>query len=476
MGNLWSAVIDYCPEGVIRTVSNSYIRHREKRKKDAIDIEESHLIDSLHSPKRRKLTCTAHYIFQALYVEGKDSDITVNILDKDWKLHKIYLGQSQYFNSMFSGSWNESKKSYISIKVEDPNITEEALAAVFGSFYQDEIIVEPRVVVGVLAASTMFQLEGLIEQCYEIMLETISPITVVQYYHASCRYGAQKVKSKVIDWFSVNLTDYYYKNPARLKEIDVELMNVILSNPDLCVIQTEMTLYSLLRRWMYNRLNVDMDTSDCSKEPEPFFCNGEGDVPFLMSETGREFEPIFRRLRLGHLLLHVKDLLNISKDKIIPEAWMLEAYKTQWVNLLRVLSGSDKGPTSVDEEFFNMNSIRCGREIHSGDNRSWRWNWFSFGVDLVWSIVDNSILVRRQRTYLDYTLVDNSHNILVRLDLLTFDEQRQVKKLMKTDIINLSLTRSQETKLLSFDSEFEYPLFIFVKILLTSPAKTVASS
>lgn len=37
--------------------------------------------------------CTAHYIHQTLYVEGKDSDITVDILNKHWKLHKVYLGQ-----------------------------------------------------------------------------------------------------------------------------------------------------------------------------------------------------------------------------------------------------------------------------------------------------------------------------------------------------------------------------------------------
>lgn len=60
-----------------------------------------------------------------------------------------------------------------------------ALNTVFGSFYLDEITVEPKVVVGVLAASTMFQLEGLIEQCCEIMLETISPLVCLFITHYS---------------------------------------------------------------------------------------------------------------------------------------------------------------------------------------------------------------------------------------------------------------------------------------------------
>lgn len=47
----------------------------------------------IHFCFRMKLQCTAQYIYQTLFISGKDSDITVNILNKDWKLHKVYLGQ-----------------------------------------------------------------------------------------------------------------------------------------------------------------------------------------------------------------------------------------------------------------------------------------------------------------------------------------------------------------------------------------------
>ena len=45
--------------------------------------------DIMHSPKRRKLRTTSRYIFETLFVEGKDSDITFIALNREWKLHKV---------------------------------------------------------------------------------------------------------------------------------------------------------------------------------------------------------------------------------------------------------------------------------------------------------------------------------------------------------------------------------------------------
>lgn len=66
---------------------------------------------------------TAQYVYQALYKEGKNSDVTVRALGEDFHLHKIYLCQSAYFASMFGGSWLETTKKCIFIDVVDPLIT-----------------------------------------------------------------------------------------------------------------------------------------------------------------------------------------------------------------------------------------------------------------------------------------------------------------------------------------------------------------
>lgn len=46
---------------------------------------------------------------------------------------------------------------------------------VLGSLYNCEIILNPLEIVPILATATMFQLDGLIEKCTEVMLETINP-------------------------------------------------------------------------------------------------------------------------------------------------------------------------------------------------------------------------------------------------------------------------------------------------------------
>lgn len=53
------------------------------------------------------------------------------------------------------------------------NIT--ALNIVFGSLYNDEVTLNPTEIVHILATATMLQLDGIIEKCREVMLETINP-------------------------------------------------------------------------------------------------------------------------------------------------------------------------------------------------------------------------------------------------------------------------------------------------------------
>lgn len=121
---------------------------------------------------RKKLISTAKYIYQALFKEERNSDITVHALGKVWRLHKVYLSQSPYFASMFNGSWREADEDYVHIEIIDPKITIESLYSVFGSLYMDEVSLEPREIVSILATATLFQLDSLIDRCAEVMIET----------------------------------------------------------------------------------------------------------------------------------------------------------------------------------------------------------------------------------------------------------------------------------------------------------------
>ena len=55
----------------------------------------------MNTPTRKKLKSTSRYIYETLFENGQDSDVTIQAMGRSWKLHKVYLCQSAYFNSMF---------------------------------------------------------------------------------------------------------------------------------------------------------------------------------------------------------------------------------------------------------------------------------------------------------------------------------------------------------------------------------------
>ncbi len=57
----------------------------------------------------------------------------------------------------------------------------------------------------VLACATLFQLDGLMEQCFVIIEETINVQTVVKYYDTSNLYGAERIRIACLKWLKVNL-------------------------------------------------------------------------------------------------------------------------------------------------------------------------------------------------------------------------------------------------------------------------------
>ncbi|XP_070535044.1 uncharacterized protein [Ptychodera flava] len=106
---------------------------------------------------------------------------------------------------MFSGSWKESDASIIAIDIPDNNIDEEALEVALGSLYKDDVLISPSRVVTILAAAALLQLDGLINQCSDIMTETMSTKTVCSYHGAATSYGLTEVATKCVEWLQRNL-------------------------------------------------------------------------------------------------------------------------------------------------------------------------------------------------------------------------------------------------------------------------------
>lgn len=382
-------------QNIVDNVTN-FVTGRKRKHSESEDEEVNKVIEiALHTPKRKKLLCTAKYIYQALFLEGKNSDVTICALGKEHHLHRVYLCQSPYFASMFLGSWLETTQKYITIDIVDPLITQDSLQVVFGSLYNSDIALNPLEIVPILATATMFQLDGLIEQCTEVMMETINPKTSLDYYNAACQYGDRKLQEACFRWFLINLMPHYFNHShAELKTIPISLMTKLVSHPDLFVIQTEYSIYVMLKYWMYLIHHMDENEPSISSVNE-YFCSRTDKTPYLYSIDGRCFIPVFQGLRLQNLISHQLDVLLIMRDNIIPKSWLNPVVLQQWKTVLRVNQNDDKGPNDLADEIFLKDSLRCGRVINTKDRHIWRWTGFHFGMDLLMITDGSSLSIKR---------------------------------------------------------------------------------
>lgn len=456
---------------------SGYITGKKRKHEDTDEEEVKKIIDlALHTPKRKKLESTVQYIYQALFEEGKNSDVTVCALGEEFYLHKVYLSQSPYFASMFGGSWVETTKKYVNIDIVDPLITVNSLRIVFGSLYNCEIILSPIGIVSTLATATMFQLDGLIEKCTEVMLETINSQTSLAYYKAACNYGDRKLEQVCFKWFLVNLMTYYFTPPFNhLKVIPTDLMEKLIAHPDLFVMQTEYSIYVMLKCWMYMQLNENIEEVHCSKVVCNYFASRKGELPFLLSREGKRFSPVFRGLRLHNLLSQKMDIEVITKDNIVPECWVHPVVLQQWRNVLRVDQNEDLGPQDVCKEHFLKTSLRCGRILQVNERHVWRWTGFHFGIDLI-MISDQATLYIKRNTRAEYEYgqllsMQNIRNISIRVTVVKLNEQRQIIYSKESEILTVGLTKGGEISILTFDSALQYPIIISANIMYTSPDK-----
>ncbi|XP_020280911.1 protein germ cell-less isoform X2 [Pseudomyrmex gracilis] len=431
------------------------------------DSESEYIERTLQTPKKRKLLTTAQYIYKTLFQEEKGSDITVLILGRAWRLHKVYISQSPYFASMFSGSWREANEKVIKVEITDPNITMNSLSVVLGSLYQDEVNLEPKEVVSILATSTLFQLQGLIDECADIMIETTNSETVVPYYNAAVSYGVPNVKAAAKRWLEVNLLSYGWRHPSFLKQIAPDLMEELVASPDLVVLQTEFCIYMMLRVWLFAHTQDYEETLNIDE----YFKNHKWTEPFLTTEEGKDYAAPFMALRMKYLLLHEQDDKILYSDNLIPPSWLHDAYREQWLHLLRVDGNKDRGPEQMTEEEFSKECFRCGRCVEKPGEHIWRWKAFHYGLDLLMSLDNTTLRIERNHRVDSEHIKANhkEHKILIKVCLFSLDEQRQVKHVQNSGMRRLRLKRNTEHEIMCLDRQLTYPLYISVNMQLVTP-------
>ncbi|XP_039624331.1 germ cell-less protein-like 1 isoform X4 [Polypterus senegalus] len=454
-------------------------RKRKRRSTCQCDSESEEDPDRLlNTPRRKMLKTTSTYIYQTLFLNGQNSDIRICALGQEWDLHKVYLCQSGYFSSMFSGSWKESSMAVIQLEIPDENIDVEALQVAFGSLYRDDVLIKPSKVVAVLAAACMLQLDGLIQQCGETMKETVSDKTVCCYYTSASTYGLDSVKKKCLEWLLNNLMTH--PSADLLKQLSVRMMEQLVRSPDLFVMQVEMDVYTTLKKWMFlqlvpswngnlKHLLVDADNW-ISKQQKEYHEEG---ISFLESERGAPFTSVFKHIRLQYVINDLASARIAERDAIIPCEWLLAAYKQQWFAMLKAEHDSDWDPRDVNKEEFELSSMRCGRKLTRDGDYCWRWTGFSFGFDLLVTYTNRFIVFKRNtlsQPCSGSVSLQPHRNITYRLRLASFDVSGKVIFSRSTGCQVLSLEKDQEYVAMNLDSRLlVFPLYICCNFLFTQP-------
>uniref|UniRef100_A0A671YJA7 Germ cell-less, spermatogenesis associated n=1 Tax=Sparus aurata TaxID=8175 RepID=A0A671YJA7_SPAAU len=369
----------------------------KKRKRNAqCDCESEQEDDDsiLDTPRRKKLKSTSRYIYQTLFLNGENSDIRICALGQEWNLHKVYLCQSGYFSSMFSGSWKESNMMEINLEIPDQNIDTEALQVVFGSLYRDDVLIKPSRVVSILAAACMLQLDGLIQQCGETMKENISAKTVCGYYACASIYGLDSVMKKCLEWLLNNLMTH--QNVDLMKELGY-VMEQLIQSSDLFVMQVEMDVYTALKKWMFLQLNLSWDgpIKQLLADADAWLCKRRTGTPFLNTEEGTPFRSVFKYVRLQYIINDLASARILERDNILPPDWLTSVYKNQWFAMLRTEFDNDNGPHEANKEEFELSSMRCGRKLTKDGDYCWRWTGFNFGFDLLVTYTNRFIVFKR---------------------------------------------------------------------------------
>ncbi|CAB3994466.1 germ cell-less -like 1 [Paramuricea clavata] len=296
-----------------------------KRKHEDSTLDEKQEQSVVELPKKKKQRTTSDYIYHTLFVNGQDSDVTLVALDIEWKLHKLYLCQSNYFKSMFTGTWKESQQSLIKLEIPDENIDEEALHTAFGSFYCDEVEISSCNVVPLMAVACMFQLDGLLANCAEMMIENLGSETVCRYYTAAIQYGQQSVETKCLEWLERRLTSLERRLTSSaivelFRNISVDLMEKVIKSPNLFVMQIEVDTYNLAKMWMFLKLNSSWEgrKKDLLSDANAHFQARTGDRAFLETDEGSKYTCVFQAVRLQNVICDVKAVRQLDQDKIIP--------------------------------------------------------------------------------------------------------------------------------------------------------------
>jgi BTB/POZ domain-containing protein 13 len=375
---------------------------------------------------------------------------------------------------MFSGQWKESDEPLIQLNIPDENVDVEALDLALSSLYKDEVELTPSRICPTLAAASLLQLDGLKEHCVQFMKDNLNVASVIYFLKTSTIYGVQDVKERCMEWLHLNTV--WDSSPQLLGEMDQDLLVDLIQSPELFVMQVEMDVYTMAKKWLFLQMCPTWSGEDSKLLPscDSFFqeLGEKNKMEFLLTEGGRQYCPLFRSVRYRAIINDGASIRSVEEDRIVPNAWLLPFYKQQWLKMLDVEQGADPGPMTVTPDVFSKVCVRCGRILTEDVMYCWRWTGFSFGFDVLLTYSNGELLVKRnthsQPCNLSVSL-QAKRTIVFRIKVAYGSDEgdKDVRVKEDTGMMRMALSPDEEQSILKLDQSIVFPLYIGMNFCIT---------
>ncbi|RUS84270.1 hypothetical protein EGW08_007963, partial [Elysia chlorotica] len=240
--------------------------------------------------------------------------------------------------------------SVIHLHIDDPLVTQRAMAIALGNLYHDDLDVDLSDVAGVLAAAAALGFKQLMEGCGTIMLKSINYRTVCQYHLAASKYHQEHVVLACERWLELNLIPELSMH-IQLREMSSELLQKILKSSRLFT-YNEFSVYRNLSYWLFLQLNPQMQLMPSHSTVLSYFNSLPKTCSFLETDDGQMYSPLFSSVRL-HGIIDATNIQDMRIMNIIPQSWMVNLLSQHY---LALQEGGDM--TSLKQ--FNVSAVRQG--------------------------------------------------------------------------------------------------------------------
>ena len=150
------------------------------------------------------------------------------------------------------------------------------------------------------------------------------------YFYSAESHRLQNIRTMCLQWLLNNMITQC--SEELLREATLDLMKEIIASSELLMMEVEMDVYTMLKKWMFLQLpptwwglrsallpHTDLWFARSRRESEG--------TPFLETEQGRAFVPVFQQLQLAYIIWDLTSVHVIHQDALIPAAWLSQVYK-----------------------------------------------------------------------------------------------------------------------------------------------------